>query len=67
MIEASKRTQGNEMLMVLAMVNTRIAHMMGESFIPVEAFVIPSMMNGAAPVVCHSIEDGAPFSMVEYR
>lgn len=55
------------MMMVLAMVNTRTAHMMGESFMQTEAFVIPSMLNGAAPVICKSIEDGAPFSMVEYR
>lgn len=55
------------MMMVLALTNTRIAHMMGESFVPVEGFVIPAMMNGAMPVVCMTIDDNAPFSVIEYR
>lgn len=55
------------MLMVLAITTHRIAHMMGGSLVPVEAFLIPAMLNGAQPVICKTIEDSAPFCMVEYR
>lgn len=55
------------MLMVLAIVNRRIAQMMGDSLIPVEAFVIPALLNGAQPVICKTLEDEATFCMVEYR
>lgn len=41
--------------------------MMGESLVPVESFVIPAKMNGATAVVCKTIEDNAPFSMIEYH
>lgn len=67
-ITTQQHKQGNEMmLMVLVLTNTRIAHMMGESLVPVEGFVIPLMMDGAKPIVCKSLEDNAPFSMIEYR
>lgn len=55
------------MMMVLALVNSNFSHMMGDAKMKTEAFVIPSMMGGAVPVVCKTLEDGAPFSMIEYR
>lgn len=55
------------MLMVLITVNTNFSHMMGDTLIPVESFVLPAMLRGAQPIVCKTIEDGAPFSMVEFR
>lgn len=54
-------------MMVLAIVNSRFSHMMGDSLIPSEAFVLPCNLHGAQPVLCKTIEDGAPFSMIDYR
>ena len=55
------------MMMVLALVNHNFSHMMGDAKMQTEAFVIPAMMGDAVPVVCQTLEDGAPFSMIEYR
>lgn len=55
------------MMMVLATVNKNFSHMMGDAPIAVEAFILPAMLNGAQPVTCKTLEDGAPFSMVEFR
>ena len=53
-------------LMVLSIVESQIANMMGHSSVDVEAFVIPSLQCKLLPVVCKTLEDNAPFSMVSF-
>lgn len=56
------------MMAVLVLGPTLFSHMMGDAKTKTETFVFPSMLcDDFVPVVCKTVEDGAPFSMIEWR